>query len=148
MIDLRGEISLLEFAALLSKSDIIISNDSAPVHIGSAFEKPFIIGIFGPGKRALGFFPWTEKSVVIEDNNFYENSITAVPEKQHTYSKDYYKGIPEITVDRVYKEDIKSSYNETFEYTDVSFKILDTEKKDKAEDREVDDVVLKRLEKK
>lgn len=42
-----------------------------------------------------------------------------------------------------YKEDIKSSYNETFEYTDVSFKILDTGKKDKAEDREVDDVVLK-----
>ncbi len=111
VIDLRGEISLLEFAALLSKSDIIISNDSAPVHIGSAFEKPFIIGIFGPGKRALGFFPWTEKSVVIEDNNFYENSITAVPEKQHTYSKDYYKGIPEITVDRVYKEVIKRLEN-------------------------------------
>ena len=102
---------MLEFAALLSKSDIIVSNDSAPVHIGSAFEKPFIIGIFGPGKRALGFFPWTEKSVVIEDNNFYENSITAVPEKQHTYSKDYYKGIPEITVDRVYKEVIKRLEN-------------------------------------
>jgi len=92
VIDLRGEISLLEFAALLSKSDIVISNDSAPIHIGSAFEKPFVIGIFGPGKRGLGFFPWTEKSNVIEDNEFYENSITAIPEKQHAYSKEYYKG--------------------------------------------------------
>ena len=107
VIDLRGEISLLEFAALLSKSDIVISNDSAPIHIGSAFEKPFVIGIFGPGKRGLGFFPWTEKSNVIEDNEFYENSITAIPEKQHAYSKEYYKGIPEITVDRVYGEVVK-----------------------------------------
>lgn len=107
VIDLRGEISLLEFAALLSKSDIVISNDSGPIHIGSAFEKPFIIGIFGPGKRGLGFFPWTEKSNVIEDNEFYENSITAIPEKQHAYSKDYYLGIPGITVDRVYGEVIK-----------------------------------------
>ncbi len=107
VIDLRGEISLLEFAALLSKSDIIISNDSGPIHIGSAFEKPFIIGIFGPGKRGLGFFPWTERSNVIEDNEFYENSITAIPEKQHAYSKEYYLGIPGITVDRVYGEVIK-----------------------------------------
>ena len=89
------------------KSDIVISNDSAPIHIGSAFEKPFVIGIFGPGKRGLGFFPWTEKSNVIEDNEFYENSITAIPEKQHAYSKEYYKGIPGITVDRVYGEVVK-----------------------------------------
>lgn len=104
VIDLRGKISLLEFAALLEKSDAVVSNDSSPVHIACAFEKPFVIGVFGKGKRSLGFFPWTERSVVIEDNEFYENSITAIPEKQYGYTKDYYKSIPEITVDRVYEE--------------------------------------------
>lgn len=107
ILDLRGEISLIEFAALLGKSDIIISNDSSPVHIGSGFEKPFIIGIFGPGKRSLGFFPWSDKSIVIEDNEFYENNIENIPKNQYKYTKEYYKGIPKITVERVYKEVLK-----------------------------------------
>ena len=107
IMDLRGEISLLEFAELLSRADIVVSNDSSPVHIGSGFDKPFIIGIFGPGKRCLGFFPWSDRSVVIEDNIFYENNMENIPERQHEYRKDYYKEIPSITVDRVYEEVVK-----------------------------------------
>ena len=107
VIDFRGEINLVEFGALISKADIVVGNDSSPIHIASGFEKPFVIGIFGPGKRCLGFFPWTKKSNVIEDNEFYENNIVTVPEKQHTYTKDYYRGIPLINVDRVYGEVIK-----------------------------------------
>ena len=84
-----------------------MGNDSSPIHIASGFEKPFVIGIFGPGKRSLGFFPWKEKSNVIEDNEFYENNIVKVPKNQHRYRRDYYKGIPEISVERVYKEIIK-----------------------------------------
>ena len=107
VIDFRGEINLVEFGALISKADIVVGNDSSPVHIASGFEKPFVIGIFGPGKRALGFFPWTEKSNVIEDNEFYENNIVIIPKNQHKYKKDYYKGISLISVDRVYNEIIK-----------------------------------------
>lgn len=107
MTDFRGEINLVEFGALISKADIVVGNDSSPVHIASGFEKPFVIGIFGPGKRALGFFPWTEKSNVIEDNEFYENNIVSIPKNQHKYKKDYYKGIPLISADRVYKEIMK-----------------------------------------
>ena len=104
VIDFRGEINLLEFGALISKADIVVGNDSSPIHIASGFEKPFVIGIFGPGKRSLGFFPWKEKSNVIEDNEFYENNIVKIPERQHKYRKDYYRGIPGISVERVYKE--------------------------------------------
>ena len=107
VIDFRGEISLVEFGALISKADVVVGNDSSPIHIASGFEKPFVIGIFGPGKRCLGFFPWTEKSNVIEDNEFYENNIVTIPKKQHKYKKDYYKGIPLISTDRVYEEIIK-----------------------------------------
>ncbi len=104
VIDFRGEINLVEFGALISKADIVVGNDSSPIHIASGFEKPFVIGIFGPGKRDLGFFPYTEKSNVIEDNEFYENNIVKIPEKRHEYKKDYYKGIPLISVNRVFKE--------------------------------------------
>ena len=104
VIDFRGEISLVEFGALISKADVVVGNDSSPIHIASGFEKPFVIGIFGPGKRSLGFFPWTEKSNVIEDNEFYENNIVTIPKNQHEYKKDYYKGIPLISTDRVYEE--------------------------------------------
>ena len=107
VIDFRGEISLVEFGALISKADVVVGNDSSPIHIASGFEKPFVIGIFGPGKRSLGFFPWTEKSNVIEDNEFYENNIVTIPKKQHKYRKDYYKEIPLISTDRVYEEIIK-----------------------------------------
>ena len=107
VIDLRGEINLLEFSALLSFADVVAGNDSSPIHIASGFDKPFVIGIFGPGKRSLGFFPWKEKSNVIEDNEFYENNIVKIPEHQHEYKKDYYKGIPLISVDRVYGEIVK-----------------------------------------
>ena len=107
VIDFRGEISLVEFGALISKADVVVGNDSSPIHIASGFEKPFVIGIFGPGKRSLGFFPWTEKSNVIEDNEFYENNIVKIPEHQHEYKKDYYKGIPLISIDRVYGEILK-----------------------------------------
>ena len=107
VIDFRGEISLVEFGALISKANVVVGNDSSPIHIASGFEKPFVIGIFGPGKRSLGFFPWTEKSNVIEDNEFYENNIVTIPKKQHKYKKDYYKGIPLISTDRVYEEIIK-----------------------------------------
>ena len=104
VIDFRGEISLVEFGALISKADVVVGNDSSPIHIASGFEKPFVIGIFGPGKRSLGFFPWTEKSNVIEDNEFYENNIVIIPKNQHEYKKDYYKGISLISTDRVYEE--------------------------------------------
>jgi len=107
VIDFRGEISLVEFGALISKADVVVGNDSSPIHIASGFEKPFVIGIFGPGKRSLGFFPWTEKSNVIEDNEFYENNIVIIPKNQHKYKKDYYKGISLISTDRVYEEIIK-----------------------------------------
>ena len=107
IIDFRGEISLVEFGALISKADVVVGNDSSPIHIASGFEKPFVIGIFGPGKRSLGFFPWTEKSNVIEDNEFYENNIVTIPKNQHKYKKDYYKRIPLISTDRVYEEIIK-----------------------------------------
>lgn len=69
VIDLRGKISLLDLAELCKKSAIVISNDSAPIHIASAFSNTYIIGIFGPTIREFGFFPWSKNSKVFEVKN-------------------------------------------------------------------------------
>ncbi len=56
-IDLRGEVSLESIPALIRNVSIVISNDSAPLHIASAMNIP-TIGIFGPtDPRKYGPYP-------------------------------------------------------------------------------------------
>lgn len=71
VLDLRGETSLLELAEVIRRSDIIVSNDSSPIHIGSAFENVRVIGIFGPTVKEFGFFPWSKNSMVFEEKDLY-----------------------------------------------------------------------------
>jgi heptosyltransferase-2 len=65
-IDLRGETSLLDLAEILKRTDVLVTNDSSPIHIGSAFEKPFIAAIFGPTVKEFGFTPSNKKNTIIE----------------------------------------------------------------------------------
>lgn len=69
ILDLRGKTSLLDLAEILKRSDIVLTNDSSPIHIASAFKKPRIIAIFGPTVKKFGFFPWSKNSEILEINN-------------------------------------------------------------------------------
>ena len=71
VLDLRGEISLLELAELIKRAILVVSNDSAPIHITSAFPNTRIVGIFGPTVKEFGFFPWSKNSKVFEINGLY-----------------------------------------------------------------------------
>ena len=71
VLDLRGEITLLELAELTKRAILVVSNDSAPIHITSAFPDTRIIGIFGPTVKEFGFFPWSQNSKVFEVNGLY-----------------------------------------------------------------------------
>ena len=71
ILDLRGEITLLELAELTKRAVLVVSNDSAPIHITSAFPDTRIIGIFGPTVKEFGFFPWSKNSKVFEINGLY-----------------------------------------------------------------------------
>ncbi|WP_029759352.1 glycosyltransferase family 9 protein [Fusobacterium nucleatum] len=71
VLDLRGEITLLELAELTKRASLVVSNDSAPIHITSAFPNTRILGIFGPTVREFGFFPWSKNSKVFEINGLY-----------------------------------------------------------------------------
>ena len=64
-INLCGKTSLSLLISLMKKADILITNDSGPMHIGVA-SRIYVIAIFGPTTKELGFFPYSSKSTVLE----------------------------------------------------------------------------------
>ncbi len=63
-----GKLSVMCSAELIRRAALLIANDSAPVHIASAFNIP-TVAIFGPTVRDFGFYPYHERSVVVEVEN-------------------------------------------------------------------------------
>lgn len=66
IVDFRGKTSLLELAELIKRSELVVTNDSSPIHIASAWKDVKILAIFGPTVKELGFFPWSKNSVIFE----------------------------------------------------------------------------------
>lgn len=66
VLDLIGRLTIAELPAYLDRCDMIISNDTGPMHIAAALGKPVVI-LYGPTTADLGFFPyavpWEEASV-------------------------------------------------------------------------------------
>ncbi len=60
-----GRLSLGQVAALLSQAELLITNDTGIMHIGTAVTKN-VIAIFGPTTEVLGFFPFRGNARVIE----------------------------------------------------------------------------------
>jgi heptosyltransferase-2 len=54
---LAGKASLMQSAALLDRSSLVLTNDTGLMHIASAFGKKLFV-IFGSSVKAFGFMPW------------------------------------------------------------------------------------------
>ncbi len=65
ILNTAGELSLLESAELLRRSVVLVSNDSAPVHLSVAVGTP-VLALFGPTVPAFGFAPAGPRDEVIE----------------------------------------------------------------------------------
>ena len=65
VLDAAGKLSLLESAEMIRRSSVLVSNDSAPVHLGVAVGTP-VLALFGPTVRDFGFTPAGPKDEVIE----------------------------------------------------------------------------------
>ena len=62
--DLRGRLNLAELADALKNAALIISNDSAPLHLASALGRP-VLGLFGPTESLrYGPYPQDDKAGV------------------------------------------------------------------------------------
>ncbi len=67
-INCAGGLSLYESYLKLKTCDQVICNDSAPAHMAASLGIQ-VISIFGPTTLRLGFRPWQNESVVVENNN-------------------------------------------------------------------------------
>ena len=65
ILNTAGSLTLLQSAELIRRSTVIISNDSAPMHIGVAVRTP-VVAIFGATVPSFGFSPYGDRDVVVE----------------------------------------------------------------------------------
>lgn len=64
VVDATGMLSLLGSAALLTRVRVLITNDSAPLHLASAMNVP-TVALFGPTVPDFGFGPLASRSEVL-----------------------------------------------------------------------------------
>lgn len=65
LLNLCAKTTLPELMGIISKLDLLVSNDSAPVHIGSAFSIPSVV-IFGPTVPEFGFGPYKNPHRIVQ----------------------------------------------------------------------------------
>ena len=63
-VNLAGKIALREMPALLRRCRLLLTNDSAPMHMGVACGVP-IVAIFCATTPALGFYPYSADAIVL-----------------------------------------------------------------------------------
>jgi heptosyltransferase II len=55
-VSAAGELTLRESAALIQRADVLVTNDSAPLHLATAVGTP-VVALFGPTVPEFGFGP-------------------------------------------------------------------------------------------
>ncbi|MEO2068399.1 MAG: lipopolysaccharide heptosyltransferase II [Desulfurobacteriaceae bacterium] len=66
-LNLCGKTTLREFFSIIKEAQLLISNDSAPIHVASCFNTR-TIAIFGPTVPKFGFYPYRNGTVLeVED---------------------------------------------------------------------------------
>lgn len=96
--DFAEKTSLPELAAILANIDLLVVNDSGTMHVANAVGT-HCVAIFGPTTKSLGFFPYDDKSVVVENN-----SVFCRPCGKHggkSCPKKHFKCMMSITPDMV-----------------------------------------------
>jgi heptosyltransferase-2 len=64
-VDATGRLSLLASAEVIGRARLLVTNDSAPLHLASAMNTP-TVAVFGPTVPAFGFGPLAERAAVAE----------------------------------------------------------------------------------
>ena len=65
VLDMVGLTDLRELCALVRKSSLVVTGDSAPMHVAWAFDTP-TVAVFGATVPALGFAPISERCRIVE----------------------------------------------------------------------------------
>jgi len=68
VIDLTGKTSLTQLACLLEKTRLLVTNDSATLHLAGYFNTP-TLAIFGPTNE-IKYGPWSENKRIVKKDIF------------------------------------------------------------------------------
>lgn len=93
-----GALTLRESAAVVERATVLVTNDSAPLHLASAVGTP-IVAIFGPTVPAFGFGPIRPGDRVVEHPN-----LPCRPCSQHgpkVCPLGHHRCMKDVTVDQV-----------------------------------------------
>jgi heptosyltransferase-2 len=93
-----GALTLRESAAVVERAAVLVTNDSAPLHLASAVGTP-IVAIFGPTVPAFGFGPIRPGDRVVEHPD-----LACRPCSQHgprVCPLGHHRCMKEVTVDQV-----------------------------------------------
>jgi heptosyltransferase-2 len=96
--NMAGKLSLLETAAIIERSDLIISNDSGLMHIADLLGKN-LIAIFGSTVREFGFFPQGNDSHVFEVEGLSCRPCSRIGRKR--CPKKHFKCMNDIQTDEI-----------------------------------------------
>jgi ADP-heptose:LPS heptosyltransferase len=80
IFNLTGKTTLLQLAAILKKSKLLISADSGPVHLACSVGTP-VVALFRndiPGKGSKRWGPWGANNIVIEKKRLEDISVDEV----------------------------------------------------------------------
>jgi ADP-heptose:LPS heptosyltransferase len=99
--DISGKYDLSENFILIYLSDLIISNDSAPMHMASLLGKKQL-AIFGNTVRQFGFYPSNPNAVIIEDNSVKCRPCSHIGFEQ--CPKKHFDCIRKITPEMVFRK--------------------------------------------
>jgi heptosyltransferase-2 len=69
-INLAGRADLPTFMALIDRAQLVVSNDSAPMHLAVARGVP-VVAIFCATTPSLGYGPYSEQAVVVEKKELF-----------------------------------------------------------------------------
>jgi heptosyltransferase-2 len=67
VVSAAGEFTLQETGACLARAAVLVSGDTGVMHMATGVGTP-VVALFGPTVEAFGFFPYTERAVVLEQN--------------------------------------------------------------------------------
>ncbi|MSQ47687.1 MAG: lipopolysaccharide heptosyltransferase II [Deltaproteobacteria bacterium] len=69
-VNLVGRADLQTFMALVDRARLVISNDSAPMHVAVARHVP-VVAIFCATTPSLGYGPYSDRAVVVEKKDLF-----------------------------------------------------------------------------
>lgn len=100
VVNLCGELNLLETAAALDVCRLAITNDSGLMHIATARRIP-VVAIFGSTVREFGFFPYNTMSIVLETSGLQCRPCTHIG--RSSCPKGHFRCMNEITPQHVFE---------------------------------------------